>query len=547
MSQKKINNIKASSVKSDPITTPIIKKEKETNQDILQKWVPFFQDSDNIYVNDLAKRARRSSTHSSIINQKITFVKGKYFTFSIDGSPVMYDDLPDDFKEWCKEVNPEGQSLYDVFCEWIQSYIITGNYYPHVKKSGDYTALYSEDATTVRKSKDTKRAYLSNFWRDIGLSNTPSAEYPVNELEFYDGTNQKEFLIHGMRKYPEFNYYGLPDYVGALDWIDIEYRMSKYNIDKFDNGFFPSVLIQMFGEVPDGMNAQQYVDKIKDKFTGEANNDKFLVELLDSPEQAASIKEFERERDGEFLELSQLTTKAIITAHRITPSLAGIETGGKLGSNQQIKDEYDKFMNSVVIPDFQEPLLKVLNKIISRDTRYGNIEIGILNVAPVGNSSRVDINGVVTINEARKMLGLDELEGGIGDIFVNQNAVANIEDTEEDKDDEVYASASDFVYVKTYADYPDAAVNNAKRGIKLNQEIDNKCATNVGKQRAQDIANKRGLSFSTIKRTFSYLSRAEEYYDPSDTKACGTISYLLWGGKSMKSWAERKIKEIENS
>ena len=101
------------------------------------------------------------------------------------------------------------------------------------------------------------------------------------------------------------------------------------------------------------------------------------------------------------------------------------------------------------------------------------------------------------------------------------------------------------IYSKTYADYPDSAVNNAKRGIKLNDEVNNKCATNVGKQRAQDISNRRGLSFSTIKRTFSYLSRAEEYYDPSDTKACGTISYLLWGGKSMKSWAESKIKEIE--
>ena len=174
MSQKKINSIKATSVKSDPITTPIIKKEKEPNQNIEQKWVPFFQDSDNIYVNDLAKRARRSSTHSSIINQKITFIKGKKFTFSIDGEPVMYDELPNDFKEWYNEVNPEGQSLYDVFCEWIQSYVITGNYYPHVKKSGDYTALYSEDATTVRKSKDQKTAYLSNFWRDIMLSTAPS-------------------------------------------------------------------------------------------------------------------------------------------------------------------------------------------------------------------------------------------------------------------------------------------------------------------------------------------------------------------------------------
>lgn len=106
---------------------------------------------------------------------------------------------------------------------------------------------------------------------------------------------------------------------------------------------------------------------------------------------------------------------------------------------------------------------------------------------------------------------------------------------------------SEQLYNKSYSDYPQAAVNNAKRGIKLNSEVNNKCATDVGKQRAQQIANKRGLSFDTIKRTYSYLSRAEEYYDPSDPKACGTISYLLWGGKSMKAWCERKIKQIENN
>ena len=43
---------------------------------------------------------------------------------------------------------------------------------------------------------------------------------------------------------------------------------------------------------------------------------------------------------------------------------------------------------------------------------------------------------------------------------------------------------------------------------------------------------------------YSYLSRAEEYYDESDTKACGTISYLLWGGKAGKRWAESKLKEL---
>jgi hypothetical protein len=100
---------------------------------------------------------------------------------------------------------------------------------------------------------------------------------------------------------------------------------------------------------------------------------------------------------------------------------------------------------------------------------------------------------------------------------------------------------------ESYSDYPEAAVNNAKRGIKLNEKVNNRCATDVGKQRAQQISKKEALSMDTIKRTFSYLSRAEEYYKPSDPEACGTISYLLWGGKPMKAWAERKINEVENN
>lgn len=408
MSQKKISNIKASTAKSDPITSPIVKREKDINREIVSPWIPFFKDSDNIYVNDLAKRARRSSTHSSIINQKLTFAIGKGFCFWQNDEKVNFEDLDSRFIEWYNEVNPEGDCLRDVFKEVMRSFIITGNCYTHVKKSGDYTAVYGIDATTVRKSKDKKSAYVSNFWRDIKLDSVAGVDYPVLTLPLKQEREQKEYVCHIMRKYPEFNYYGLPDYVGALDWVDIEYRISKYNIDKFDNGFFPSVLMQFFGDVPDGMNAQQYVEKIKDKYVGEGNNDKFLVELLDSPEQAAHIKEFERERDGEFQMLSELAVKNIITAHRITPSLAGLETAGKLGSNQQIRNEYDKFMNSVVIPDFQEPLLREFNRII-KEAGF-DVEIDILNVAPVGINESIDVNAVITINEARAALGMELLE-----------------------------------------------------------------------------------------------------------------------------------------
>lgn len=100
------------------------------------------------------------------------------------------------------------------------------------------------------------------------------------------------------------------------------------------------------------------------------------------------------------------------------------------------------------------------------------------------------------------------------------------------------------VTLESYNDYPDSVANNAKRGIELNEKVNNKCATDVGKIRAQQLAKKEKISTETIKRMYSYLSRAEEYYDESDTTACGTISYLLWGGKSGKSWAEGKIKQL---
>jgi hypothetical protein len=102
------------------------------------------------------------------------------------------------------------------------------------------------------------------------------------------------------------------------------------------------------------------------------------------------------------------------------------------------------------------------------------------------------------------------------------------------------------VELESYSDYPSSVSNNAKRGLKLNEEVNNKCATQVGKVRAQQLAQGKPISKETIKRMFSYLSRAEAYYKPEDTKACGTISFLLWGGKSAKTWAEAKLKQLEN-
>jgi hypothetical protein len=103
---------------------------------------------------------------------------------------------------------------------------------------------------------------------------------------------------------------------------------------------------------------------------------------------------------------------------------------------------------------------------------------------------------------------------------------------------------TNYLNAESYNDYPDSVSNNAKRGIELNDKVNNKCATQVGKVRAQQLADKEKISIDTIQRMYSYLSRAETYYDESNTEACGTISYLLWGGKAGLNWSRKKLREL---
>ena len=110
---------------------------------------------------------------------------------------------------------------------------------------------------------------------------------------------------------------------------------------------------------------------------------------------------------------------------------------------------------------------------------------------------------------------------------------------------EVLASLTEDVELESYGGYPQSAKNNAKRGIELNEKLNNKCATQVGKVRARQLEKGENFTLPTLKRIYSYLSRAAAYYDPGNNEACGTISYLLWGGKSMLNWTTSKLKGLD--
>jgi hypothetical protein len=102
----------------------------------------------------------------------------------------------------------------------------------------------------------------------------------------------------------------------------------------------------------------------------------------------------------------------------------------------------------------------------------------------------------------------------------------------------------------TYNDYPQSATRQAKRALKHRDENGTSCGTPVGWQRANQLAKREALTLKTVKRTFSFLSRAKTYdqgkFTDGDGKdICGSIMYAAWGGDSMKNWAERTINKAE--
>jgi hypothetical protein len=130
----------------------------------------------------------------------------------------------------------------------------------------------------------------------------------------------------------------------------------------------------------------------------------------------------------------------------------------------------------------------------------------------------------------------ESLIGGI-------DAVALVEQPAIEEDFLMFARES----FESYNDYPESVKKAAAQGIKRNKELGNKCGTQVGKVRAQQLAQGKPITLDTIRRMRAFLIRQKDNYDLAvsrkDYDACGYISYLLWGGPTGIGWAEKKLRQ----
>jgi len=98
-----------------------------------------------------------------------------------------------------------------------------------------------------------------------------------------------------------------------------------------------------------------------------------------------------------------------------------------------------------------------------------------------------------------------------------------------------------------------AMVEEAKRALKWRKEF-GRGGTMVGVARARDIANRRNLSYRTVKRMKAFFDRhaqnsKAEGYRPGEKgyPSNGRIAWALWGGDAGYSWAKSIVSRVEGS
>lgn len=253
-------------------------------------------------------------------------------------------------------INTQGETIDDVFERIALDYTLFGGYALNLiwNKEGTRIAeIYHLPFANVRSGKpdDEDKVhsyYYSSDWSQI-------RKYKPVEYKSFDPTDNKKdnaSQIYYCKDYnPGQEIYPLPAYIGGVNDIQLDARVSRFHNANISNGLAPSMFVQFRNGIPNPEERRDIYREIEDTFSGEENAGRFFL-AFSEPGKELQVTPIENANDDYYLTLEQRITSRILTAHRITsPLLLGIKDGAGFSSNaDEIVTSYSHFMNTVVRP-----------------------------------------------------------------------------------------------------------------------------------------------------------------------------------------------------
>lgn len=439
---KKTPNLLASawitSNDTDIITEDLYNEPTRQRLEGTTEWVRFF-DFGSSFLKNLMALTNYSPTLRRIINDKVSMTTGDGFipyrgpssdllTVNTKNRQFFKGSEPEleELSEFIDRVNLYDETLVDVLSRVSNEYEAFGNTVVELVRgevAGDpffylyHVPLYMVGIRKANESRMVETIGIYDDWERVNETMRPE-QMPggFREVPLYpawgrmeDGTERT--VIHLKQYAPGFFYWGLPEWISAQHWAEVEYRIGRVNVDKLENGLMLSSIVQFFGSMTQE-EAKNLIARAEEKMTGPGNGFKMFIQVLRDEKLKANVVPLEQRHEGQFVELQRLAAQAIVSANRWTMSLAGHATEGKLGTNQQIKNETEYVQNTVIKPRQNMFLSRIINPYLDMAAEWTGaswqgVKLAISNNLPVSFMGDVDVNANLSRNEKRELLGYD--------------------------------------------------------------------------------------------------------------------------------------------
>lgn len=273
-------------------------------------------------------------------------------------------------------VNANNETLNDIYEKIAYDYLVFGGYSVNViwNRGGDaIVELYHLPFANVRSGKLNEEDRVTDYYYSSDWNNVRKykpVRYPAFNAKETRGDNSSQ-IFYFYDYSPSSDVYPLPSYMGAVNDIELDARISRFHNANISNGMSPSLLINLPNGVPSPEEQRVLHRELNRSFSGENNAGRVFLTFSDGADRAPQLTPVQSANDSYYVVLEERISSRILTAHRITsPLLIGIRDGGGLGNNaQEIEVAYAHFMSSVI-----QPIQKSINKSLGRVTRAMGID-----------------------------------------------------------------------------------------------------------------------------------------------------------------------------
>jgi hypothetical protein len=307
--------------------------------------------SDNLYPQYLKSLAKTSPVHGALIKGIADMIAGKSITATsvIDQGKMKVLRVDRVWRSICNDIEMYGGFYIERIKTLDRQGIARIEHLPF-----ENCRLWVDDEFNicgVYYSRDWSQANKKiNKPRPIPIAKKDSENASDVVISFADETTSS--------LYPE------PSYQSAINYIELDRKISQFHVSNVMNGFFPSTIISLFNGEPDPVDKQQ-MQSYFNKQTGAENAGQIMLLFNEAGSTPPTIESFGlTDADKMYESLSRQATEKIMVGHLVTtPLIFGIrgEGTGFSSNTDELKQGFKIFTENV-IEVYRKKALDVLSE-----------------------------------------------------------------------------------------------------------------------------------------------------------------------------------------